>query len=648
MLATISATSSQIFLESFVADELVSISESGNEQSFQLQSGDTWMVPSTAGTSGDGTDTLTVDLDVVEAALSLRGSDSTDFVFATNISNSFFQIRGGDVTQESGTSVDLLNTSVTAESVRLAEPGNEFDLFFLEAAFADIRSENPIDVGDVFVDDGFIVSDQAIQIGGPAFFVPSLVASGQITIESRDSIDILSERIGVTGRLNLRAVNDIQIDSRNVDAGDSVGGPFNGDSELTRLNFQAGGDVNIAMSEVPPFGIAQASNLALVGENFAQNFSLNVETAILINAPGMTLDVESNADLTVHQIFMATNATDEIHVGRRAFIRAIPLTDDSGGTPNLVAASAVWIADAGDVRFGWLRSEDTTFVTLHEDDSTNLVRVGGNQSEIFDTELITIRSKGDIIVGGSAVIESRNGLNLEADGELFARAGDKTFKATQVNFVGERIRLDSIDAASVNFNSPGDVTLSTDGTFNLRGTNTGQAVRITAGNRINSIGDATLDARWMEMNSRSIWLANQGGRISVAGRANLFASDFIIAGRAGTVESGSLNFQTQFADLSFEGNIQLIGDNIASTAMLSATDNIVDSFDTRLDILSNVDFNARAVYLADSADDELVICGHANFNVTQFASVHINGTATIGSWRVVGASSWINPDSREC
>jgi len=100
--------------------------------------------------------------------------------------------------------------------------------------------------------------------------------------------------------------------------------------------------------------------------------------------------------------------------------------------------------------------------------------------------------------------------------------------------------------------------------------------------------------------------------------------------------------------MSVEGNIQLIGDNVASSATLTATGNIVDFVDTRLNILNAVDFNAQAVYLADNADDELIICGHASFNVTVFASVHVNGTATIGSWRVIGADSWINPDSRAC
>jgi hypothetical protein len=100
--------------------------------------------------------------------------------------------------------------------------------------------------------------------------------------------------------------------------------------------------------------------------------------------------------------------------------------------------------------------------------------------------------------------------------------------------------------------------------------------------------------------------------------------------------------------LEAEGTLQLIGNNSARSAVLRASGNILDGANTDLTIEENVNFFAAAIYLADGEFDELTICGHANFNVNVFASVHRNGTATLGSWRVNGANSWINPDSRVC
>ena len=140
----------------------------------------------------------------------------------------------------------------------------------------------------------------------------------------------------------------------------------------------------------------------------------------------------------------------------------------------------------------------------------------------------------------------------------------------------------------------------------------------------------------------------QADTVSVNGRANLFATELLVVGRTGTFESKSVNFRSDYAELNVEGTLQLVGNNSARSAAMRSTGNILDAFGTQLHIDVNVNFEAPAVYLADHVDDKLSICGHANFNVTEFASIHVNGDVTLAAWRVFGADSWINPDSRVC
>lgn len=150
---------------------------------------------------------------------------------------------------------------------------------------------------------------------------------------------------------------------------------------------------------------------------------------------------------------------------------------------------------------------------------------------------------------------------------------------------------------------------------------------------------------------QSIWLANQtsSDHIAVNGRANFFATDFVIVGSVGTVEARFMNFQTDFANIASDGNLTLIGDNSASTAMVRATGNIFDTASTQMEFLRRVDFTAESVHVGDTADDVFTVCGHVNFNVTNFVNVDTDGTATIGTWRVNGGSgNIIHADSRAC
>jgi len=420
---------------------------------------------------------------------------------------------------------------------------------------------DPISFDFIDIENGIIESDTDVLFttpprGGASFFGSGgFAVSGQLTIESGGSIGINSGafRVGGSGgRINLIANDDIRINSSNSYIPD-----FNsGISNLARLNFQAGGDVDISLSEswLDFSGPTNAANLALVGDNFAQNLSINWDRARLIDASGATLNIAGNADLTVNSSYLATNATDQIHVGGAVSFKAVPFVFTEGGG-QVLSERVISIAQPGDVRFGSLQVEDATYLTVHEDDSTLLLGASGNPNDVDVARQITIRSAADIEIEQTASIQSRGVITLEAEGDLVAQRGDKILKAQRLNFRG----------ATIN--------------FTLIGSNTGHVVRVTTAGRIATTVGATLDARWLEMRGRSIWLANQtaSDRINVNGRANFIATDFVILGLQGAFESKLINVQTDFANIEAERDLIFIGDNSIARSRLRAGGRVVDA-----------------------------------------------------------------------
>lgn len=664
MLA-VADVSSIVRLDTFEVDESISITQDGSEVSYQLASGDTWTSaadsePSQAVT-GLGTDTLTIG-QIAHPVTWLNGVNAAntrnvDIVFASDINDAPGDLFSfNNVTQLPGTAVSLRSdSSISAENIRLLEASNRVNGGSLRGGFVEVRSAAPINLDFIDVDDGVIASDlevlfkRAPNNGGGSFFGPgALGVRGQLTVESGRSINIESSAIGV-GRLNLKATDDIRIASRNSYIPDLDGGS----SHLSRLNFQAGGDVNISLSEDwrEFSGPSTANNLALVGDNFAQSFSLDWDRARLINAHGVTLNVTGDADLSLNSSYLAAHPTDEIHIDGDVFFKAVPFVFTEGGG-TVLSERVISIAEPGDVRFGSLHIEDATYATVHEDDSTLLLGAAGNPDDIYVARQITFRSAEDIVVHRTALIQTQGVLTLEAEGDLVAQRGqDKTLKGQQLVLKASTINLDQVDGDTVNFNSAGDVTLLAPRNFALRGSNTGKVVRVTANERIASSPGSTLDARWLEMRGQSIWLANQtaSDRISVNGRANFFATEFVTLGLVGTVESKLINFRAEFANIVGTGNLTFVGDNSASAALVRATENIYDAASTRMEFLRFIAFTARSVHVADQVDDVFNVCGHVNFNVTDFVSVDAEGTAAIGTWRVTGGSgNIIHADSRTC
>ena len=579
-------------LDGFQVDETISITEDGGQLSYRLTSGDTWALtpngrPLGIDITGIGTDTITVDQSdsSFTQVVGDNSAPTVDVVFASDISllpSHFFGIE--NVTQLPGTAVTI-DGDIRAEIIRLPEASNRVAGASIEADFVDIRSADRISFDFIDIENGIIASDTDVLFttpgrGNASFFSSGgFAVSGQLTIESGGSIGINSGAFwvgGSGGRINLIANDDILIDSFNSYIPDLNSGISN----LARLNFQAGGDVDISLSEswLDFSGPRNAGNLALVGDNFAQNLSINWDRARLINASGATLNIAGNADLTVNSSYLATNATDQIHVGGAVSFKAVPFvfTESTG---QVLSERVISIAQPGDVRFGSLQVEDATYLTVHEDDSTLLLGASGNPNDVDVARQITIKSAADIEIEQTASIQSRGVITLEAEGDLVAQRGDKILKAQRLNLRGTTINLDQVEGATVNFNSPGDVSLFAVQDFTLIGSNTGHVVRVTTAGRIATTFGATLDARWLEMRGRSIWLANQtaSDRINVNGRANFIATDFVILGLQGAFESKLINVQTDFANIEADRDLIFIGDNSIARSRLRAGGRVVEA-----------------------------------------------------------------------
>lgn len=661
MLAVAFGNAPFIHLQEFQPNEVVTFSETASEVQINLSSGDTWIVEERSisgevnpyeGVSGSGTDTIVVDKSVFVPVLLLEGDSfsapTVDVFLASDIDSLFSELVAvRNVSQAAGTALSFGGTMSARGSILLPEAGNQFDggQFAgptIGAGYVDIRSDLPISLSSLGASGGIVSSGNEVSISSRL-----TVPGNELTIESDKSIEIRGGDFNVLGRLNLVAARDITVNINNIFDFDTDGGS----SDLAQLNFQAGGDVDVRLKELPfVFGPPREISVALVDENFAANLKIDIEVADLVNTPGMTLDIAGDAEFDVHNVFMANNPDDRINIGRQAFFKAEPFTADLAGEPITDDTSAIWIGEQGDVRFGWFRSENSTYVTVHEDDSTFLTVVGGNTDPLLSTRLINIKSDEGIYLWATAQIES-TWLTLEANGEIRAQFGEKILKGQRVHLRGSRIDLDHVDGDKVNFQSPGFVTLTAPRNLVLIGDSTAKAARLSAAAQIATVAFADLETGWLEMNAQSIWLANHeaSDRISVSGQARFHATDYVVLGRQGTVEAGSMNIQTQYAEVIAQRRLVFFGDNVFETARLQSTGNILDLTGTRFEISRRADFTAPAVYLADQSEDKLEICGHVNFNVTRFASVHRNGDVKIGTWRTTsGGGSWIIPDSREC
>ena len=642
-------------LTEFQANEVLSLSESPGTYTFRLINGDTWSGNSLAGVSGIGSNTLTVDqTQFAEIGIQDDFNNRTlDVVFATDFQATPSISDVESVSQVAGTAVNL-TSAVFSKALVLTQPNNVIDAQ-LDVDFVRLDSDNPIHIIGARVGSGQITTRSSVTSIDRFDLSTHWEVSGTLNVEAGTFIDIDADRFGVTGRMNLDAPEGIKIRSTNIYT-DGDFNRFNGTSKFAQLNFNSEGTVDIEMTHNDgPFNGADLIPIHLVGDNKARSLRMIIPDASITDRADATLTVINNAEISANNVYLANDPTNVISVGSQATVRGMPQVFRDGGH-FVEKTGAVFFADAGDVRFGSFGSESTNFLTLHEDDSTTLVRAGGDDREFYETQHINIRSAGDLEIGPDATIESTGWISLHANGQLVSvPSGNSSIKARAGRFSGnESIDIDGLEIQSLEFRSVGDVEIHAISDITLRGNNRAENVLLVTSGRIASANSTFVGAENLTLSGQSIWVGNRESEIFlVRNRLTLLARDFVIVGENSTVNAARLNVQTDFAKVHIAGNISFVGDNRMTSGRFFSISDITDALDATLLVEGRMELQTRSgsIYLADgdASENQVYFCGHTIFGSDEFVSVHRNGDVVLNSWQAGSAArTWINPDRRTC
>ena len=410
------------------------------------------------------------------------------------------------------------------------------------------------------------------------------------------------------------------------------------------------------MSQDPgPFNGPNRIPIRLVGENTAGSIEFNVPDASLTDAAGATLNVMDTARFTVNNVFLADSVDNQISINWASFSGIAQVNTDSG-QPIFVRSGAVFIHDAGDVSIGRVRSESTNFLTLNLDESVTVLNIGGDDREFLDTQVVNIKSSGDILIGTNSQINSTRWLSFEADGRLQSQfSGTSSIKATTARFIGtDSIDLNRIETGTLEFRSAGDVSIHSISNITLRGRNQGNDVGLNTLQRIASTQSTSVLAGGFTLTGKSIWIGNQVGEtFQVRNRLTLLAHDgFVFVGDKSSVQAARLNVQTDYANVRFDRNINFVGNNEMATGIFTSTANITDALNATFLVDDYIEFRTPgSIYLGDGSADEnrVYFCGHAIFAAEGFVSLHRNGDIVLNTFNASAASgTFINPDRRSC
>lgn len=658
LLASFAFYPDNIQLKSFAEDQVLSIFESGESVVFYLPEADLWYGTDLPGTiEGHGTSVLTMNRSLL-IGKSLHVSDATetmDVVFASDLEFDIVLL-ADSVNQAAGTTL-VLGGEILANAVTLREVDNQLDLS-LYSTFVDLNSGNPIEIRDLVASFGGIRSASELSVGtyNPSF--SRLQVNVTMTLEA-PNLEIRSSRLGVTGRLNLIGRDSVSLISNNINPGDGTGfGPFVGYSELNQLNFQSHGEVVIRMTEYPgEFAYPKIGQVFLVGDNRARNLSIDVAFESVFDVEQSTLQVAEHAFISATgKIFLADHAANLIHIGGRAHFEANSYFPEIA--PGIPAQEGVfgslYIAKPGDVRFGWLRSNDSTYITVHEDDVSYLARIGDadREGKKGATQLVDIQAGLGITIAPTGGIVSDSVIRLGTSGRIESAIGtEQVIRAKRLELTGN-VNLDQLEVAQVNFHSTGDVQLQSNRQLVLTGNNQAKDIFLTVHGLLANTSGTVVEAESLSVAAESIWLANASpaDQVTISVQAVFSAANgFATVRRLGQVDVGLLNFNAYHTEMNLAGNLYLFGNNIAQRAILRSNDSIADAPGTQMRIAGDAVFaTPRGVYLADRSSDFVSICGHTLFDVREFAFVNSTGTVEMNTWQVLNDAFELVVRDSEC
>jgi hypothetical protein len=203
-----------------------------------------------------------------------------------------------------------------------------------------------------------------------------------------------------------------------------------------------------------------------------------------------------------------------------------------------------------------------------------------------------------------------------------------------------------VDFGSLTFNSPGAVVINEDCCTELTGTSTAGTLALATSGALTDTGGASVAvAGNASFTADSISLADSGGNVlSVGGLATFTAPGGISVGAAGTVNFGSLNFNSAGAvSISEDSSTALTGDNTAASLALNSSGAITE-IGTSLDVTGNASFSGTSINLGNNVGDT-VNFGSLTFNSTGAVSISedsstlLSGASTAGSLTLASTGS---------
>jgi hypothetical protein len=308
--------------------------------------------------------------------------------------------------------------------------------------------------------------------------------------------------------------------------------------------------------------------------------------------------------------------------GNASFVATNAITLNDNGTDVLSVAgnasfkgSTIDIGPAGGFNALSLTFDSVGNVTIQEDSATEVT--GTNKAAVLSLTsggAITDAVGTSVTTTGSASFIATDAITLNDNGtDVLSVAGNASFKGSAID-IGP---AGSFNAASLTFDSVGNVTIQEDSATEVTGINTAAVLSLTsasaitdaAGTSVTTTGNASFVA------TNAITLNDNGTDVlSVAGNAS-FRGSAINIGPAGSFNAVSLTFDsTGNVTIQEDSATEVTGTNKAAVLSLTSAGAITDAAGTSVTTTGNASFTATdAITLNDNGTDVLSVAGNASF-----------------------------------
>ena len=462
----------------------------------------------------------------------------------------------------------------------------------------------------------------------------SLTSSGAIT-------DNLGTSLIVTGDSSMTATNAITLNNSSGDILDIGGNAAFSGSAISLGSAGLANFDSLTFNSLGSVTIQEDSATVLSGINTANSLSLTSAGSIADNA-STSLTVTGGLSMTA--------------------TLAITLNDSLGdilsiGSNAAFSGSAITIGSLGIANFGSLTFNSTGNVSIHEDSSMQILGVN---------------------TGGNTILNSTGGISDA--GAISINTSDLTVSGSSIN-----LGSGTFNAATVNFNSGGQVTIAEDSGMNLVGVNTANSATLSSTESIsdaanssltiselttltgasidlgvganntfntgtlkfNSAGAVTIeensDMDIVGVNTAASVTLTSGGALSdeaatsinITGRGEFRGTSIDLGG--GLFNAGALIFNSDGAvTIHEDSSTSLSGSNTASSLFLNSTAGITNEAITSLSVLNHANLAGASITLGTVGGDTIHF-GTLAFNsagavtIVEDSSTMLSGTSTAGS-----------------